>query len=70
MTDLFPTWNPQWKPSRLCLRQKGSNRAVVVAVPIDVQLGQKYARLCEGWLNGRKISDPTEQYKIGETVQL
>lgn len=63
-------WNTRYKPSWLCVKQHGPRKAIVVRVAPDAILGLSKARMYEGWLNGRKIYDPCDEFKVGQVLDL
>lgn len=72
MEALYFDWQIQFKPSWLCLKQKGSNKAIVVRISPDpkIVLGNKIARMSEAWVNGVKVYDPVDEYKVGQVLEL
>ena len=63
-------WRTRYKPSALCLKQRGPRKAMVVKIDLRAALGSGKARLSEGWLNGVKIYDPVEHYAVGQVLEL
>jgi hypothetical protein len=63
-------WQTEYRPSWLALKQQGPNKAVVVRIAPDAVLGMGKARLYEGWVNGRKIYDPADEFRVGQVVRL
>jgi hypothetical protein len=63
-------WETEYRPSWLALKQHGPNKAQVIRVSPTAALGSGKARLYEGWVNGRKIYDPADEFKVGQVVPL
>jgi hypothetical protein len=63
-------WEPRFRPSWLCLKERGKRSAVVVRVAPAAVLGAGKHRMYEAWLNGRKIYDPADEYKVGQVIPL
>ena len=63
-------WEPLMLPSWLCLKQYGPKKAIVVRMHPDIYLGSNIARMYQGWLNGVKIYDPEDEFKVGQVISL
>lgn len=63
-------WETRYRPSWLCLKQHGPKKAIVIRVAPEAVLGNGKARMYEAWLNGQKVYDPADEFRIGQVLRL
>jgi hypothetical protein len=75
MTSRYPEpepgqWEPRFRPSWLCLKEHGPNKAIVIRVSPDAFLGRGKERMYEAWVGDRKIYDPQDEFQAGQVIRL
>lgn len=66
---MCPDWEPQRRPSWLCLKE-GESKATVVRLSPGATLGPSLNRMYELWVNGVKVYDPANDFKPGQVIKL
>ena len=57
-------------PSWLCLKEHGPNKAIVVRIAPGSVLGSGKHRIYDGWLDGVKVYDAEQEFKVGQIVRV
>lgn len=70
LEKLCVDWSIEFRPSWLCIKDRGPLKPIVVSVRPDALLGHNLHRIYDGWANGRKVYDAASEFKAGQVIKV